>query len=220
MPFSPLPATFLDDLARRAPDGVLELGCGDGTFTRLLRERGVEPMTLDHHRPPLARAVRVVGDALAPPLRPRRFGLVVAPNLLRHVWPQVATRGPEVWRDLLAPGGILYILEDEPLAHPPAARNYRDLQALLARIDPAGRRPLLARRIFEAASRRWNWPGAWRTEQADNAWPVAADTVLGWLGGRDRVPGSEADRMHWAIVDAGLSYGKMWWARWGREETI
>ena len=44
---------------------------------------------------------------LEPPLR-RRFSLVVAANLVRHLWPRVRDPGPVAWRDL--DGGIARLI--------------------------------------------------------------------------------------------------------------
>ena len=159
MPFCPLPATFLDDLTRAGDRGVLELGCAEGGFTRLLREQGASVVTLDRRRS----AAAVVGDALAPPLRAGSFPVVVAANLLRHLWrrvdPEHGPRGlarPRRARRLpLHPGGRA----GQGAA---AVRNYRDLQAFLARLHDLQRGPLLPSGTFAAARRRWRWPGRWQ----------------------------------------------------------
>jgi len=212
MPFCPLPATFLDDLQRtRGP--VLELGSGDGTFTSLLRQAGHEPVTLD--RNPLATA-RIRGDALQPPLR-ACFDLVVAANLVRHLWPRLREQGPRCWRDLLVPGGTLWILEDEPLADPLPARNYRDLQALLAQLVPAGRQPLLGWAEFQNHRRAWNWDGRWDDGRQENTWPLDPAAVNAWLAPGVQEPGGEAARLTASIAAHGLSCGQCWWSRWERE---
>jgi len=216
MPFTPLPATFTAELARAAPLAVLELGSGDGAFTAVLRELGAEAVTLD--RGPAVAGVRAMvrGDVLRPPLR-ASFAVVVAANLLRHVWTEVAAAGPTAWRDLVAPGGALWILEDEPVDTPPAARHYRDLQGLLARMLPEQRGPLLARRRFEARRRGWSWRGAWSSGDAENRWPGDPAAVLAWLDSGAVEPGSEVDRLARAIRSDGLSYGRYWWSCWRDE---
>ncbi len=215
MPFCPLPTTFLDDLKRAGHRGVLELGCGEGGFTRLLREQGATVVALDRRRA----AAALVGDALAPPLRAGSFQMVVAANLLRHLWRRLdPEQGPAVWRDLLAPGGCLYILEDEPARAPRAARNYRDLQGFLARLHDLQRGPLLPCRTFAAARRRWRWPGSWQDGMAPNAWPADPAAVVALLAGERVEVGGEAARLRRAIERDGLSYGSYWWSCW-REET-
>jgi SAM-dependent methyltransferase len=218
MPFSPLPRIFLEDLRRLGSAGVLELGSGDGRFTALLRERGVAPVTLDR-RSPLGGATPLIrGDALRPPLS-GRFAIVVAANLLRHVWPQVAGCGPVPWQELVAPGGCLWILEDEPLGRPPAVRNYRDLQTMLAQLLPTERAPLLAAAAFRRRRRSWRWPGGWHDGEEENRWPLAAAPVVAWLqAGRPR-PGGEVDRLLAAIRRDGLSCGRCWWTRWQPQEA-
>ncbi len=216
MPFCPLPTTFLDDLARAGERGVLELGSGDGGFTRLLRERGADVVTLDRRRS----GAMVVGDALAPPVRAGSFPMVVAANLLRHLWRRVdAEHGPLAWRDLVAPGGCLYILEDEPVKAPRAARNYRDLQAFLSGLHELQRGPLLSCRTFAAARRRWRWPGAWRDGMAPNAWSADPAAVIALLSGERVENGSVADRLRRAIERDGLHYGSFWWSCWREERT-
>jgi hypothetical protein len=224
MPFTPLPEIFSADLAACAdpvladsPE-ILELGSGDGAFTAVLRGLGVEPLTVDRASAISGARARIRGDALAPPVR-RRFTVVVAANLLRHLWREVADSGPVVWRDLVSPGGSLWILEDEPLAAPAAARHYRDLQGLLARLDPAHRGPLLARRRFDARRRRWAWGGAWTAGEAVNLWPAAADQDADWLSAGVTEPGGEVARLAAAVRRDGLDYGRYWWARWQAEET-
>ncbi len=217
MPFCPLPTTFLDDLKRAGNPGVLELGCGEGGFTRLLREHGASVVTLDRRRSTAA----LVGDALAPPLKSGAFTVVVAANLLRHLWRRVdRERGPTVWRDLVAPGGCLYILEDEPAGAPRAVRNYRDLQAFLARLDGLQRGALLSCDRFAKARRRWDWPGVWRDGMAANTWPADPQAVISLLAGGKVAAGSQADRLWRAIARDGLSYGSYWWSRWSEESPL
>jgi SAM-dependent methyltransferase len=214
MPFCPLPKTFLDDLSRVGDRGVLELGCGEGGFTRLMREHGATVVTLDRRRS----AAALVGDALAPPLRARSFEMVVVANLLRHLWRRVdPEHGPTVWRDLVARGGCLYILEDEPGKAPQAVRNYRDLQAFLARLHELQRGPLLSRGTFAKARLRWNWPGLWQDGMGPNTWPADPAAVVALLAGERVEAGCEADRLRRAIAHDGLSYGMSWWSRWSEE---
>jgi hypothetical protein len=179
-----------------------------------MREHGASVVALDRRRS----AAAVVGDALAPPLRAGSFQVVVVANLLRHLWRRVdAQCGPTMWRDLVAPGGCLYILEDEPARAPRAVRNYRDLQAFLARLHDLQRGPLLPSDTFAAARRRWAWAGRWQDGLAPNTWPADPAVVSALLAG-DRVEAnSEADRLRQAIERDGLSYGSYWWTRWSEE---
>lgn len=217
MPFCPLPEIFREDVQRLGRRGVLELGSGDGSFTALLRELGAEPLTLDRRsgRPGARAAVR--GDALQPPLR-GSFGIVVAANLLRQLWPLAQVDGLRVWCDLVAPQGCLWIFEDEPLPQPAPARNYRDLQAFLARLLPAERRPLLAGAEFRRSRAAWRWPGVWRDGASVNEWPLSAPAVIAMLtAGRPR-PQGEAARLIAGIQRDGVACGRCWWSRWQRQE--
>jgi len=221
MPFTPLPATFVEDLRPFGPlragcHEVLELGSGDGLFADLLRREGVEPVTLDRRRRATGAAPVICGDALEPPLR-ARFRVVVAANLLRHLWPRVRANGPRRWRDLVAPDGCLWIFEDEPLANPPAARHYRDLQALLAGLDPRTRGPLLASGEFRRQRCRWDWTGRWRDGTAVNHWPLSAPRIVEFLSAGLTGADGDAARLVAAIGRDGVTCGRYWWSRWQPE---
>ena len=233
MPFSPLPKTFLEDLHRRLQGCVVELGCADGQFSRLLQAEGVCPWRLDQRAPTAGSVADVVADALCLPLAPASVDLLVAANLLRHLWPLAEHRpAPPSWQQCLAPGGCLYIFEDEPLQQPAAARNYWRLQSFLARLLPESRRPLLPRSEFtgrlplKGCSR-----GQWRLGYQQNSWPADPKAALALLRGegdpgvdaaerafpRGQKAAGEAHRLIADIARDGLSYGTYWWARWSPE---
>lgn len=218
MSFSPLPPTFKEDLAQLASRGVLELGSGDGRFTALLRDAGVEPWTLDRAGPRLGSRPRIRGDALQPPLS-ARFGLVVAANLMRHLWPRIREHGPLAWGDLVEPGGKLWVFEDEPTVQPASARHYRELQEFLAAVAPGGRGPLLRLASFRRARERWAWSGRWRDGSAWNRWPVDTARVLELLGNSGDDSGSGRGCLASAIRADGLTYGRYWWANWRRDDS-
>ena len=50
------------------------------------------------------------------------------------------------------------------------------------------------------------------------AWPVTADGVVDWLSGGVTEDGGEVDRLAGAIRRDGLSYGRLWWARWQAQD--
>ena len=211
MSFSPLPPAFASDLA--GGGRLLELGCGDGRFTRRLRRPGWSVVTLDRRPPRLGSVAAVVGDARRPPLRERSFRIVVAANLLRFLvadgaGPGVVTR----WRRLLVPGGSLFILEDEPSADTPARRHYRDLQELLARLVP-GRPPLWPWR----RARRWlaranggTPPHGGVLENREP--PPAADDLRAAFAAGGAPPAPLADLLV-AVAKEGIDYGRYWWCR-------
>ena len=219
MPFSPLLATFTDDLRSRSRCGILELGSGDGVLTDVLRGHGVDPVTLDRRPAVAGSRAAVCGDALRPPFT-RSFGLVVAGNLLRHLWADLDSTGLAAWQDLVAPGGVLWILEDEPSTAPAPARNFRDLHGLLARLDPRGRGPLLSQRRFRARRRQWNRPGIWLEGSQENQWPAETERIVDWLAAGVPDVGGEVARLITAIRADGLSYGHFWWARWQAEAEV
>jgi hypothetical protein len=213
MPFSPLPATFIDDVQSCAPGGALELGSGGGAFTALLAEHGLRPWTLDRLGPPLGGRPDVVGDAMRPPFGVR-FPLVVAANVLRHVWPAAASEGPGAWQDLVAPGGSLWVLEDEPCNRPPSAHNYCRLQDLLADLQPGRHQRLLPLATFVGRQRQWRRGGRWTTGTADNHWPARVADVMAMLASGRPAPGWEVAELLDSLARSGLSYGRYWWARW------
>ncbi len=217
MSFFPLPRTFLDDLSPR-PARVVELGCGDGRFTAVLRERGLRPLGLDRRSRRQGSAADVVADAVRLPLPDGGVDLLVAANLLRQVWPPGPSAAvPPGWLRCLRPGGLLYIFEDEPGGRPAAARNYRDLQRFLSLLAPGRRRPLLARARF--ARRLGAGAAGWTLGRARNRWPVDAGRVAAWLDTLGGGPEGEAARLAAAIRDRGLDYGTYWWARYRAEGT-
>jgi hypothetical protein len=237
MPFSPLPKTLLEDLHQRRQGCVVEVGCGDGGLSRLLEAEGARPWRVDRRHPDTGSVADLVADVCDLPLIPRRVDLLVAGNLLRHLWPLGgAAAVPGDWQDCLAPGGCLYILEDEPVAQPAAARNYRRLQDFLARLLPETRRPLLSRSTFLAAlTAVGSEVGEWSLGVETNHWPADPQAALSMLRG-ESVPGRSADlpdatpaaggrlrgeaqRLVEAIEKHGLSYGPYWWARWRPEVT-
>jgi hypothetical protein len=213
MPFSPLPKIFLDDLERLSARGVLELGSGDGGFTELLRRHGVDAWTVDRRSRQSGALAMIRGDALHLPLK-GPFGLVLAANLLRHLWRRARCYGPIQWRDIVADGGCLWIFEDEPIHDSPAADHYRKLQELLAGLDGTTRAPLLASQDFRKRRDIWNWHGTWTDGSGDNDWKLSAADLLNLLSSGHPKPGGTVARLISAIERDGISCGRFWWSRW------
>lgn len=214
MSFAPWPASFLESVAScDYPGGrVLDLGCGGETAWRPRFRATVTYVALDRHGPGVGTAANLVGDAERPPLRAESFDLVVAANLFRHIVGVRPDADPVPdWRRLLRPGGSLFLFEDEPGAGTEAECNYAELQALLARLMPAARGPLLPRARF-LAGRTNSWTGGTRRnlERPDTA------SVIGWLRAGSPQPGGEVARLIDRIDRDGLSYGNYWWAAWTR----
>ena len=138
MPFAPLPAEFLSIVQKLAnrPHVAVDLGCGDGAFAALPGVRPLRFVGVDRLGPPAA-APAVVGDALAPPLRPGGCDLVLAANLVHHLAPRRADFSfLRVWADLLNPHGALFVFEDAPRGPDGPAGNYGRLQDFLAAVAP------------------------------------------------------------------------------------
>ncbi len=220
MSFSPLPDALdriLVQLSRVPGARLLDLGCGEGSLPCDLLSGRVTVIGLDRVPPWRGSRAQVVGDALSPPFRAGGFELVVAANLFRHL----LTADPagdflRLWQGLLRPGGMLFILEDQPPApggDDPARANYQAFQAFLARLHPEGRRPLLDLRSFL----RWldknrQGPSRWVTGVQDNTWPADTQAVLAMLAGDGGVLDPSVEQLVRSIRRHGLHYGKYWWA--------
>lgn len=211
MAFDPLPEELLALLKARPDLPVLELGCGDGRFTRVLTRHGAEAWGLDLVHPARGTVAKVVGDACRPPLRTGRWPVVVAANLLRHL----AGKGgaaPLVrgWLDLVRPDGSLWIMEDAPGGKEPAAANFTSLQDLLAELP--GRGPLLGMSDFlpELAAHGIAVVAA---AEMQNRYPLDAAAVLDMLESGGPAPGTPAALLATAIAADGIACGRYWWAR-------
>jgi hypothetical protein len=199
------------DLRAAADGAVVDLGAGDGRFTRVLAAEGVRAIRLDRRRE--AGETQLVGDVWRPPLRPGSCAVLTAANLLRHLWNRDLNALLDSWLACLHPGGSLWILEDAPASSGPAARNFSDLQDWLARLMPGrgGLRPLAEFRAVAAAR-----PDAacWSFGEAVNRQPDPdPQRVLAMLRGSGPRPEPQAAELMRRIAAEGLSYGDFWWAR-------
>ena len=104
-------AWVLDEAFRDADStaDVLDVGCGNGAYEALLRERGHQGtiVALDLSMgmvEAVPGALAVNGDVQALPFAGSSFDVVLAPHMLYHV-PSVATAGHEC-RRVLRPGGV------------------------------------------------------------------------------------------------------------------
>lgn len=93
----------------------LDVGCGEGVLTRVLRARVAHMVGLDVDEPSLALARSspvegveyVLGDILAHPFQPESFDVIVSVAALHHMEPVVALAR---MRRLLRPGGRLVVV--------------------------------------------------------------------------------------------------------------
>lgn len=215
MSFHPLPKTLTGILADLDPERarVVELGPGDGRFTAEISPSGVNVVGVDRALPGSGVTADIVGDAVLPPLRPGSFDLVLAANLFRHLLPsRPGLDFLDRWRDLLTPGGWLFILEDEPVRRPRGAVRYRQLQEFLARVVPVGRGPLIGLGEFRDLLERNARSEGWTYGGDVNRYPLDPGPVVGLLKGGDLDPGGEAARLAAGIEKDGLDPGRYWWA--------
>jgi SAM-dependent methyltransferase len=104
------------ELLPPAPARVADLGCGTGTLSMLLAGEGYDVTGVDFS-PEMIRRARakapgltfVEADASAPPLDPASYDVVLSRHVL-WAMPDPASALTR-WRDLLAPGGRLVLVE-------------------------------------------------------------------------------------------------------------
>jgi len=209
MSFDPLPKSLLRRLQEEPGLCVLDLGCGDGRFGRVLAGNGARPVGLDRCPPGLGSSAQVVGDVVYPPLAVGCWSMVAAANLVRHLAAGAALV-PVVnrWLDLLTPGGDLYLLEDAPGGQEPAQRNYAALQDLLAELPDRG--PLLDR---EEIVGRLECSDAQVVEAGSmfNIYDLDATAVVSMLRRGELPEESPAARLAAAIERDGVACGPYWW---------
>jgi len=136
LPERSLKGLLCDHVAADLPPGgaVLDLGCGTGTLTLLLKERlsggtvtGLDgdPEVLNQAREKATEAGIDVnwleGDATAPPFEPATFDRVASSLLFHHLPPEGKRTALASVRTLLKPGGRLHLL-DWGRPHGPAMR--------------------------------------------------------------------------------------------------
>jgi ubiquinone/menaquinone biosynthesis C-methylase UbiE len=116
------------ELLRLAGRRALDIGCGDGKFTRFLARSGAATTGIDVNPVPLARARTKAAEenltiefiearAEDMPFADARFDVVVFSNSLHHVAPDMMDKALAEAARVLAPGGQLYIME--PVAEGP-----------------------------------------------------------------------------------------------------
>ena len=213
MSFDPLPTSLVRDLEaiEASSDGVVvELGCGDGRLADHLKHHTSSWVGLDHRLP--IPVPGIMADALDPPLRPECAGVVLAANVVRHLSDDGGI--PANWSNLVAPGGALWIMEDEPVADGEPGALYRDLQRCLDRLVPGRKGTLRSLDWFRAKLRDQE---GWTFGSERNLQPVNDPTAL--LAGLDRyaTEDPEVAAIAAAIRREGLDYGRYWWARRVRE---
>lgn len=195
---------------------VVEVGAGEGAFASRLASLGVTPLLVEPRPTPAIGAwpqVRAASPRL--PLRQGSCGLLVLANTFRHLDPAARPSHAEEWGRCLAVGGELWILEDEPAAGTPAARNYRHCLELLARADrgrgsalPAAEARAAVDPVLGAAVEEHRGPN--RTPVQD---PLGA---VRWLRAHEAAPVDDLDALERSIHQGGLEYGDYWHQVWRR----
>jgi len=215
MSFTPLPTSFIDHLSRldADTDTVLELGSGEGRFSRRIAELAGGCLRLERRHPATGVVCDLVGDARFPPVRVGSVAVVVAANLVRHLAPRHRLGDwIAMWRRLLRPGGALFVLEDDPDPAVAAERNFRDLQTFLARLLPESRGSLLSWDRFRQLVGAEVGANGWTFGHDQNRELIDAAAVVRLIdGGRGRLTGAEA-ALSRAISAEGITPGRYWWA--------
>ena len=157
-------------LAARLPDaadrGVLDVGCGDGTFCRYIRARGrvvgtdVDSSVLPAH----SQTAFAVASAEALPFADASFQAVTMVMVLHHVEPHLALA--EAAR-VLTPGGVLLILGQGRFG------GWRD--------GPHELRDLVTQRLVSPRMTPWEPPTA-KTSPTDT-WAKTRSTIRTVLPG-------------------------------------
>ena len=218
MPFHPLPTIFAEEISRLDPDTdtVLELGSGEGHFRALLADLGHTCLGLERRHPASGVQCDVVGDARRPPVRAGSVSVLVAANLVRHLTPRHhLAKWVAHWRGLLKPGGALFLFEDEPSQATIGTRNFRDLQAFLARLMPETRGPLLSLARFREMVVAPEEPAQWTFGRQRNQETISATEVVRFLSGGQGTPTGPVAGLIRSIGRDGLDPGEFWWARVG-----
>lgn len=170
---------LLPSLELRPPADVLDLGCGAGTYTRRLAERGYRVTGIDYSLPTLARARSAdaagragyaAADGYRLPFRDEAFDLVVTIGVLQAVSrpeavlteiARVLRRGRVAVFEALnawAAPALAGAARDRLLGRPPRVRRYRSSEVhrwlRAAGLDPVRRVPVFLppRRLGAAAA--------------------------------------------------------------------
>lgn len=215
MSFWPLAKSSRERARALAGHGcVVELGAGEGAFADRLASLGVRPVLVDPRPLPAhGRWPRVRAASPCLPLRDASCGLIVLANTVRHLDGDELGEHAREWRRCLAPGGELWVLEDDPDDDGPAARNYRRCLELLARTGP-GRGGALG---WEQARDRLSpvLGEAVDHYRETNRTPVEdALAPLGWMRAVGRVPAGEISALERDVVREGMAYGRYWFGAW------
>jgi dolichol-phosphate mannosyltransferase len=132
---------------------ILELGCGEGAFTRqlLFVSRGENPITAVTFQPEVTHLLEalsvthVAASSLPGPLAGRQFDLIVGMDLLDQ---RTSSEMLQHAHELLGPGGEVVFFESNPWN--PMLRVHRALARLVGRRDP---RTLVSRpQLYELMS--------------------------------------------------------------------
>ncbi len=163
---------------------ALDIGCGDGKFTRFLARSGAATTGIDVNPVPLARArIKAAEEKLAidfieahgedMPFGDASFDVVVFSNSLHHVAPDMMDRAMGEAARVLKPGGLLYVME--PVAEGPyfeATRLINDerevrnkARAAIAASGPHGLAQI--KEVMFQALRTWDSFDEFAAEQAE-----------------------------------------------------
>jgi SAM-dependent methyltransferase len=164
----------LDGLRLPSTGSALDVGCGGGTYVRLLAGLGYRAVGVDYSAPSLRRALEAdpgrkgryaAGEAYGLPFRDAVFDLVVCIGVLQAL--AGPERGLDEMRRVLRPGGILVVEALNDRALPARVRQLgaaaRGVPARVRSYDPADVCRWLNARGFTVVRRAGLWlpPRRW-----------------------------------------------------------
>jgi hypothetical protein len=202
MSFWPFPKTLLAELKAGLAHGPgVELGSGEGHLHDRLASAGIDLLRTDLSSPGDVRL-----DATRLPFGPRRLGLLVAGNLLRHLSASARRDVLEQAARVTADDGRLLLLEDDPAARSRAEANYREALALLARVDTSRGPALDLQTVVDQrpdAFATIAWSGTLENTEVPED-PLAPAL---WLDAHGGVPAPELAAHRARVQEHGMEYG-------------
>lgn len=212
MSFLPLPGILKSDIDSNVDGTIIELGSGNSFFTDIVSQT-CKVIQLDLSPHIQSNYLSIKADALMVPLREKSIDIILVPNLWRHISNKESAIS--YWLQYLNNSGVLYLFEDDVIAHSIAEQNYLAVQSLLAKLSPIPRGKLLSSQDgISFLTSKFSNPLAWSFGVQKNEYPVKSiESIIDMIS---LLPGSHKGLME-SIANHGISYGRYWWARYSLE---